>query len=208
MAQKEDILEQIVEEYLMHKGYFVQHNVKYRPDKKDPDFISKKDSVHSDIDVLAINPNLSGARSVFAVNVKSWQEGFDFGAALARIDKDEDLKTQFGRLTHRELTIPKWSRAFMKVIESLTGAKRFTHVLAVTLGKGDKSRWEENPRFLEATRGNPLRVLTLKEMVEEIEPNITRTPAATDIGRTLQLFRAAGLRPKRAKPETSVILED
>jgi hypothetical protein len=45
-------------------------------------------------------------------------------------------------------------------------------------------------------------------MVEEIEPNITRTPAATDIGRTLQLFRAAGLRPKRAKPETSVILED
>ena len=78
MAQKEDILEQIVEEYLIHKGYFVQHNIKYRPDKNDRDFDSQKDSVHSDIDVLAINPRLSGPKRVLAVNVKSWQGGFDF----------------------------------------------------------------------------------------------------------------------------------
>lgn len=31
VAQKEDILEQIVEEYLTHEGYFVRHNIKYRP---------------------------------------------------------------------------------------------------------------------------------------------------------------------------------
>ncbi|WP_112875284.1 hypothetical protein [Paracoccus endophyticus] len=29
---KEDILEQIVAEYLSHRGYFVRHNVKFRPD--------------------------------------------------------------------------------------------------------------------------------------------------------------------------------
>jgi len=56
MSQKEDILEQIVEEYLIHRGYFVQRNIKYRPDATDPDYQSKKDSVHSDIDVLAFNP--------------------------------------------------------------------------------------------------------------------------------------------------------
>jgi hypothetical protein len=78
----------------------------------------------------------------------------------------------------------------------------------VTLGRGDKSLWEKNPRFLKQTNGNPLKVLSLKEMVEEIEPEITLTPAATDIGRTLQLFRAAGLRPKPAKPETSVASDE
>ena len=52
MATKEDILEQIVEEYLVHKGYFVQHNLKFLPRKDHPDFISNKDSNHSDIDVI------------------------------------------------------------------------------------------------------------------------------------------------------------
>jgi len=208
MAQKEDILEQIVEEYLIHKGYFVQHNIKYRPDRKHPDFVTQQDAVHSDIDVLAINPKLSGPERVFAVNVKSWQGGFDFKATVSLIEKDNDLKKQFGRRRYRELTIPKWSQAFRNVIEERTGATKFTHVLAVTLGRGDKTVWECNPRFLKETLGNPLKVLTLTEMVEEIEPSITQTPAATDIGRTLQLFRAAGLRPKPTKPETSVVLED
>ena len=53
MAQKEDILEQIVEEYLTHQGYFVRHNIKYRP----ADFRQTP----SDIDVLAVDPRRSGA---------------------------------------------------------------------------------------------------------------------------------------------------
>lgn len=36
MAAKEDILEQIVEEYLLHAGYFVRHNLKFRPRSDDP----------------------------------------------------------------------------------------------------------------------------------------------------------------------------
>lgn len=35
---KEDILEQMVDEYLQHKGYFTRHNIKFRPagDHADP----------------------------------------------------------------------------------------------------------------------------------------------------------------------------
>jgi hypothetical protein len=91
MSQKEDILEQIVEEYLTHQGYFVQHNIKYRPDKNDPDYDSKKDSVHSDIDVLAYNPLEVGPKKVLAVNIKSWQGGFDFRAVLEQVTANKQL---------------------------------------------------------------------------------------------------------------------
>lgn len=36
MATKEDILEQLVEEYLLHQGYFVRHNVKFLPRRDHP----------------------------------------------------------------------------------------------------------------------------------------------------------------------------
>ena len=42
MATKEDILEQIVDEYLVHKGYFVQHNPKFLPRKDQPDFVTNQ----------------------------------------------------------------------------------------------------------------------------------------------------------------------
>ncbi|MDE0411520.1 MAG: hypothetical protein OXI37_04810 [Gammaproteobacteria bacterium] len=40
LATKEDILEQIAEEYLVHKGYFVQHNIKFLQRRDHPDFVS------------------------------------------------------------------------------------------------------------------------------------------------------------------------
>ena len=67
MATKEDILEQIVEEYLLHQGYFVQHNIKFRPNAADKDFDSKCDSNHSDIDILAFHPRKGGVEQVIAV---------------------------------------------------------------------------------------------------------------------------------------------
>jgi hypothetical protein len=68
VATKEDILEQLVEEFLIHRGYFVRHNVKFLPRKDHPDFISNLDSNHSDIDVLAFNPLLQGADRIWAVS--------------------------------------------------------------------------------------------------------------------------------------------
>ena len=34
---KEDILEQIVDDYLQFKGYFTTHNVRFKPDPSHPD---------------------------------------------------------------------------------------------------------------------------------------------------------------------------
>jgi hypothetical protein len=56
MATKEDILEQIVEEYLSHQGYFVRHNIKFKPHQDHPAFIRNLDSNHSDVDVLGYHP--------------------------------------------------------------------------------------------------------------------------------------------------------
>lgn len=50
---KEDVLEQIVDDYLQHLGYFTQPNIRFRPRKDHPDFQSRPDSVFSDIDVVA-----------------------------------------------------------------------------------------------------------------------------------------------------------
>lgn len=209
MAQKEDILEQIVEEYLIHKGYFVQRNIKYRPEQSDPDYIAKKDSVRSDIDVLAFHPRKAGAERVLAFNIKSYQSGFDFRSVIAQIEAQGEINGRSAHLSYREFCIPKWSRAFVKAIQERTGETKFTHVLAVTFPKNDPMLWTTNARFRKSLPGVRLEVMHLREMIEEIEPTLTTTPAATDIGRTLQLFRAAGLRPKPAKREVSeVSVED
>jgi hypothetical protein len=200
MSQKEDILEQIVEEYLIHRGYFVQRNIKYRPDKNDPGYQSKKDSVNSDIDVLAFNPREKGYRRVLVFNIKSYQSGFDFKSVIDRINSNGIINGRNAHLSYRELCIPRWSKAFLKAIQVRTNETKFTHVLAVTLPKGNSSLWTNCQRFIDAMEGNRFEVLSLKQMVDAIEPTLTTTPAATDIGRTLQLFRAAGLRPRPVIP--------
>jgi hypothetical protein len=44
---KEDILEQIVDDYLQVEGYFTQHNLKFKPDPKHPHFEKDLDSNYS-----------------------------------------------------------------------------------------------------------------------------------------------------------------
>jgi hypothetical protein len=200
MAQKEDILEQIVEEYLTHEGYFVRHNIKYRP----VDFRQTP----SDIDVLAVDPRRTGPERVKVVNVKSWQSGFDFRYQMKLIDEDTEGDNPRGKMRYRELTKPNWSEAFVDKVCELTGADQFTYVLAVTLAKGDRSIWEQSPKFREALRQNPIQVIELKEMVGKILPGITKTPAGTDIGRTLQLLRAAGMSLQPAEPDKTVVEDD
>ena len=46
---KEDVLEQIVEDYLQFKGYFTAHNVRFRPASEHPMF-----------DVVAFHPTKQG----------------------------------------------------------------------------------------------------------------------------------------------------
>ena len=45
--------------------------------------------------------------------------------------------------------------------------------------------------FVEAMQGNPIRMIDLTEMLNHIQESSTTTVASSDIGRVLQLMRAA-----------------
>ena len=155
MATKEDILEQIVEEYLLHKGYFVRHNLKFLPRKDHPDFIRDQDSNHSDIDVIGYHPGKSGEQKVLVVSCKSWQRGFNPASELDAIVAG---KVRHGRpawKAFRELTSPKRSEALVEAVKNASGEDRFTYVTAVTRLAGDKGAWENYAPFREALRGKP-----------------------------------------------------
>lgn len=193
MSSKEDILEQLVEEFLIHRGYFVRHNVKFLPRRDHPDFVSNQDSNHSDIDVLAYNPNLNGPDRVWAVSCKSWQSGFDPATKIVEIEQNNIVSGREAWRGFRELAKPKWSEAFVAAVTKATGHPQFTYVTAVTRLIGDAKRWEQHPSFVAAMQGNPIKVITLREMLQEVFGELGTTLAGTELGRTLQLFRAAGM---------------
>ncbi len=196
MATKEDILEQIVEEFLVHRGYFVQHNVKFLPRKDHPDFVLNQDSNHSDIDVIGYHPLKQDDEKVVVVSCKSWQDGFNPAAELRAIQNDSIRRGRKAWQGFRELTVPKWSECFVKAVADATGTSRFTYVTAVARLVGDRRVWEDHQPFRAALGGNPLRILTFREMVSEIQGKLTTTLASTEIGRMLQMFLAADMKVK------------
>lgn len=193
MATKEDILEQIVEEYLVHKGYFVQHNLKFLPRREHPDFITKLDSNHSDIDVVGYHPLKAGHQKIVAVSCKSWQGGFNPSSEISAIEQNKVVRGREAWKAFRELTVPKWSEAFVNAVQEATGSCEFTYILAVAKVSGDRSVWENYKPFQNALGGNPVVILTFGEMITEIQSQLTTTLAATEVGRMLQMFQAAGI---------------
>jgi len=193
LATKEDILEQVVEEYLLHKGYFVRHNIKFRPRPDHPDYIKNKDSNHSDIDVLGYHPHRTGPSKVLAVSCKSWQKGFNPQTWLSNIESNKKISGRQAWQAFRELTVEKWSEAFADTIENETGHSEFTYILAVSVCKGDRSLWENHRPFLSAINGNPIRVIEFSEMISFINQNVGTTLAGTELGRLIQMFNAAGI---------------
>ena len=189
---KEDILEQLVDDYLLAKGYFTRHNVKFKPRFDHPEFVSRDDSNHSDIDVLGFHPLLTGPARVIAVSCKSWQGGFDVAAGLRDIAKNRRVSGREAWKRFRELVRPKWAEAFVAAIQQETGSTEFTYVTAVTVLKGDRLLWENEPQFQEAMQHNPIRIWTLTDMLTELFPLLGTTVASSQLGRTLQLIKAAG----------------
>lgn len=189
---KEDILEQLADDYLMTKGYFTRHNVKFKPRADHPDFVSKDDSNHSDIDVLGYHPLLTGPDRVVAVSCKSWQGGFKVAAGLREITADRRVSGRIAWKFFRELVKPKWAEAFRSAVERETGTTEFTYVTAVTVLKGDRSLWENEPSFRAAMNHNPIRIWTLHEMLTELFPMLGTTLASSQLARTLQLMKACG----------------
>lgn len=190
---KEDILEQLVEDYLCVKGYFTTSNVKFRPDRSSEGYDARQDSVHSDIDVLGYHPLRQGPTKVVAVSCKSLQEGFDPKWELAAMRENRTVGGRDAWRRYRELWNPKWAKAFRTTVHARTGADQFTYVTAVTHLIGAREPWERCQEF-ERNLGCSIRVLTLQEMIGEVLGGLHGTTVAnSQLGRTIQLFRAAGI---------------
>ena len=116
---KEDILEQLVDDYLQGKGYFTCHNVKFLPRKNHPQANPKKDSNHSDIDVIGFNPLEKGPDRVWVVSCKSWQQGLKIESKLKEIKGKKIAGGREAWKGFRELIEPKWSEALIPQLKSL-----------------------------------------------------------------------------------------
>jgi len=208
---KEDILEQLIEDYYVSReGWFVKHNVKFRPDKNHKDYDSKQDSVHSDIDILALNRLEKGVDMVHVITCKSWQNGFGVKHWKDRLESEATYndfnsgkrQKREGWKYFRELVSDKWMDSFLDILNTETGQKDFTYVIAVTKlkSKDNKKELFENSeiiknRFLAKGSKVKIVILTLETIIEEINERIknkiTITPESTSIGRVLQLLYAA-----------------
>lgn len=189
---KEDILEQLVDDYLQAKGYFTQHNLKFRPRSDHPEFDRQQDSNHSDIDVIGYHPQKRGVDRVWVVSCKSWQAGFDVRAKLSEITNNKIRSGRESWRFFRELVQPKWSEAFCCAVERATSQHEFTYFTAVTRIKGDPALWEAHKPFRAALLGNPVRLLSLERMVSELSAEMGTSVVPSQLGRTLQLLRASG----------------
>jgi hypothetical protein len=202
---KEDVLEQIVDDYLQLQGYFTMHNVRFKPSPDQVGYDKRQHSVTSEVDVLGLHPNRQGHERVAVVSCKSWQRGFRAGPILAQLQGvNKDRKRPRWR-SFRELWDPVWAEAFMREVEARAGTRRFTYYLAVTRAVGDVDAWQADPTISANLHGNPLRFLSLATMWEEVLHAVTTTPAASELGRMAQLLKAAGLTaPTPIAPPTPI----
>jgi hypothetical protein len=194
---KEDILEQLVEDWLQSRGYFTRHNLKFKPRSDHAEFAMQQDCVPSDIDVIGIHPLREGADRVVVVGCKSWQDGFDARAMLHAIKTGRKVAGREAWRGFRELVRPKWSEAFMSAVEKAAGTRRFQYFTAVTFLRGDKDVWVNDPEFRNAIGGNSVGIVTLAEMAIDVANSLTTTVAGSSFGRTLQLLKASGVLPAR-----------
>ena len=147
---------------------------------------------HSDIDVLGFNPHLTGPERIWVVSCKSWQEGFRVVSKIAELEENKIRSGREAWKGFRELMKPKWTDAFFAAVEKEAGSTTFTYVTAVTVVHGAPARWENHPRFREALRGNPIKLLSLAEILAEVMVGLSTTVASSSLGRTLQLLKASG----------------
>src|ERR1700729_1522081 len=105
-----DVLEQLAEDYFRHLGYFTQHNVKYRPNKKGPAY-----SVNSDVDIVAIHPKKTGLDKVIVASCKSWHGGLQIAKHLKHLTGGK-YQNKVER-TFREVSKPVWSEALRQKIK-------------------------------------------------------------------------------------------
>jgi hypothetical protein len=60
---------------------------------------------------------------------------------------------------------------------------------------GSATVWEENERFKRNLRGNPIKILTVQEMLSDLYSKTKTTMASSEVGRLLQVIKASGWKP-------------
>jgi hypothetical protein len=209
---KEDVLEQIVDDYLQFKGYFTTHNVRFKPSQDHALFEGDQDRVPSDVDVVGLHPQRTDTERVIVVTCKSWQTGFNPRRKLEELRGVAKNPKRATWRHFRELWVPKWNEAFREKIAELTGAKTFAYRIAVTRLQGDgdsgrwASEWAEDPTIKVNLDGCSFGFLTLEEMWGTLLAELKKTPASSEIGRLAQLLKAAGMTDTKvvAPPEPPV----
>lgn len=213
---KEDILEQLVDGYFLRKAStFTKHNVKFKPSKKDIIHLNNiersKYAVPSDIDIIAVHLNEKDEKRVSVISCKSWQEGFDVDFYYEYLIDKEKSKTRVGTgevwKKFRELVEPIWAKAFRDKVYEETNSYDFTYFIAITKFKKQQSKQLENFKncklFLNSLSNHgrnkvKIEFLTLESMLSAImNEEKNTTIEATEIGRFLQLIKAADLNFKQ-----------
>ena len=201
---KEDVLEQLVEDYLQLNGYFTRHNVRFKPDNQDPRFDRPQHSVPSDIDIIGINPDKRAPEKVWGVSCKSWQKGFSASNRLEKLQNSgRNARREIWR-DHRELWDGFWAESFRRRIKEITGQSTFHYWIAVTKLVGSQTNaekaaasWASNPTIKANLAGSKFSFLEFKTVWEAVkknkDPESGDSPAASEIGRLVQLMRAAGV---------------
>ena len=195
---KEDVLEQIVEDYLQFKDYFTRHNVRFKPFDTHNDYIADQDRVSSDVDVVGSRPTGPDNERVVVVSCKSWQVGFNPRKKLTELREEGGPRKRQTWRHFRELWIPKWSEALRAEVKRLTGQETFSYRIAVTRLQGDDTEkwtqaWKEDVTIQKNLPGCDVGFLTLEQMWGTMLNELKRTPASSEIGRLAQLLKAAGL---------------
>lgn len=182
-----DILEQITEDYFRSRGYFTQHNIKYRPDLEGPEY-----AVSSDVDIVGIHPRITGKRRVVVASCKSWQSGLNINRTLEILETNPNRKIAGRELwkKFREISNKVWAKALKEKIAQLTGQKKFEFYLVVTKYGGNKRDWEDFPLFQKNLSGCDIKLIDMKSMVLDIYGPLGTTPAHSELSRLLQLIKA------------------
>jgi hypothetical protein len=137
----------------------------------------------------------TGTDRVWVVSCKSWQIGFDPKDRIRAIETGAIREGRDAWRSFRELAKGKWARALLAKIELLTGSKEFLYVTAVTKLVGSAKAWEENDKFRELLNGNPIKILTLQEILVDLYGKTSTSVASSEVGRLLQIIKASGWTP-------------
>lgn len=129
---------------------------------------------------------------MWVVSCTSWQSGFDPREKIAAIEGNKIRSGRHVWKAFRELVKKKWADGLIAEVDKLTGTTEFTYIRVVTKLRGEASVWEQHQSFRNNLLGNPIRILTLQQMLSDLYSKTTTRVASSEVGRLLQVIKASG----------------